>query len=292
MQRSIDICRSWLFVEGANQQALKDAASSGADVLIQELEDFTPTELLPKARSLAQETYQNWRKAGAVVAVRINPFEKGGIDDLQAVMKGKPDIVALPKVSGPDDIRALEQAVLQCERDNNITPGTTRLLPNIESAKALVQTGEIARSSKRVIACLLASEDLAADIGAERLPDCSELAYARQRFLIECVAADTLAIDCPYTWSDKEGLYSDTQWAKRRGYKAKSAVALNHAAIINNALSPTSNEISNAQLMITAYQKAIQAGDARVELSGKLIEKPAISAALRLLQRAEQLGLS
>jgi len=31
------LCRSWLFLEGANEPVLGNAASSGADVLIQEL---------------------------------------------------------------------------------------------------------------------------------------------------------------------------------------------------------------------------------------------------------------
>ena len=61
--------RTWLFVPGADAAAHAAAARSGADVLIQELEDFTPPELRPKARSLAADLYARWRKAGALVAV-------------------------------------------------------------------------------------------------------------------------------------------------------------------------------------------------------------------------------
>jgi len=39
--------RSWLFLEGANEAALAAGADSGADVLIQELEDFTPPARSP-----------------------------------------------------------------------------------------------------------------------------------------------------------------------------------------------------------------------------------------------------
>jgi hypothetical protein len=52
--RPVPLCRSWLFLEGANEAVLQRAASSGADVLIHELEDFTPPALRPKARMLAQ----------------------------------------------------------------------------------------------------------------------------------------------------------------------------------------------------------------------------------------------
>ena len=45
--RPAQLCRSWLFLEGANEAVLHRAAASGADVLIQELEDFTPPALRP-----------------------------------------------------------------------------------------------------------------------------------------------------------------------------------------------------------------------------------------------------
>jgi citrate lyase subunit beta/citryl-CoA lyase len=64
------LCRSWLFLEGANEDALRRAGTSRADVLIQELEDFTPPPARPLARSLTADLYRSWREAGAVAAVR------------------------------------------------------------------------------------------------------------------------------------------------------------------------------------------------------------------------------
>ncbi|HEX6155294.1 MAG TPA: CoA ester lyase, partial [Burkholderiales bacterium] len=57
--------RSWLFVPGADEAAHAAAARSGADVIILELEDFTPPELRPRARALAGNAFGRWRKAGA-----------------------------------------------------------------------------------------------------------------------------------------------------------------------------------------------------------------------------------
>ena len=97
--RPASLCRSWLFVEGSNERALQDASSCGADVLIQELEDFTTPAQRPAARALAPDLYSSWRAAGVVVAVRVNPLADDGMEDLAWVMRGAPDIVALPKVS-------------------------------------------------------------------------------------------------------------------------------------------------------------------------------------------------
>ncbi len=284
------LCRSWLFVPGADEAALAAAGASGADVLIQELEDFTPPARRAHARMLAADVFRTWRAAGAVAAVRVNPLDGDGIDDLAAVMRGAPDIVALPKVAEPDHVRWLDREVARFERDCGIAVGSTRLLPNIEFARGLVQTVAIARSSPRVDACLLASEDLAADLGAERGRDGIELAYARQRFLVECVAAGVVAVDAPYTWRDAEGVERDTRWARRLGYRAKSLVDPAHAAIVNRVLTPSAEEVAHATRLIAAFESARERGEARAELDGSLVEVPAWRNAQRLLARAAELA--
>jgi citrate lyase subunit beta / citryl-CoA lyase len=287
--RPAQLCRSWLFLEGANETVLRAAPASGADVLIQELEDFTPPHLRSAARVLAGELYPAWREAGVIVAVRVNPLDGDGMDDLAAVMRGRPDIVALPKVAEPADVARLGEVMARFERDYGIPEGATALLPNIEFARGLVQLGAIAATSKRVSACLLASEDLAADLGAERVPDGAELAYCRQRFLVECVAAGVVAVDCPYTWSDIEGVTRDTRWARRLGYVARSLVDPAHAAVINGLLTPDAAEVSRAERIVAAFEAARARGEARVELDGSLVEVPTYSNAKRLLARAEAL---
>lgn len=288
-RRPANLCRSWLFLEGANETVLQRAAQSGADVLIQELEDFTPPSLRPKARSLAPDLYAAWRAAGAVVAVRVNPLEQDGMDDLAAVMRGRPDIVALPKVAEPHHVIRLDAEVSRFERDYGTPEGFTALLPNIELARALVQTAAIAAVSRRTVGCLLASEDLAADLGAERGRDGAELAYCRQRFIVECRAADVVAVDCPYTFSDAEGVERETRWARRLGYVAKSLVDPAHAAIVNGVLTPGEDELRRARAIVSAFEAARAHGGGRVEVDGALVEMPAYSNAKRLVARAEAL---
>jgi citrate lyase subunit beta / citryl-CoA lyase len=289
--RPARFCRSWLFLDCANEDVLTPAAASGADVLIQELEDFTPPGLRPKARALAPELYAAWRDGGAVVAVRVNPLDADGMDDLAAVMRGRPDIVALPKVAEPAQVARLDEAVTRFEREYGIAQGATALLPNIEFARGLVQLGAIAAASSRVTACLLASEDLAADLGAERGPDSVELAYCRQRFIVECTASGIVAVDCPYTFSDSDGVARDARWARRLGYTAKSLVDPAHAAIVNDVLTPGPAELHRALEIVAAFEAARSAGRSRAELNGSLIEVPTYSNAKRLIARGEALRL-
>ena len=287
--RPTRLCRSWLFLEGANEPVLQAAALSGADVLIQELEDFTSPAQRPAARALAADLFAAWRAAGVVVAVRVNPLDRDGMEDLAAVMRGRPDIVALPKVAEPAHIVRLDEAVTRFERDYGIAEGSTALLPNIELARGLLQTHAIAKASPRTVACLMASEDLAADLGAERGPDGAELAYCRQRFIVECVAAGVVAIDCPYTFSDGEGVERDTRWAHRLGYAAKSLVDPAHAGVVNGVLTPSEQELSRAREIVEAFEAARAKGRSRAELKGSLVEVPTYSNAKRLIARAESL---
>jgi citrate lyase subunit beta / citryl-CoA lyase len=99
-----------------------------------------------------------------------------------------------------------------------------------------------------------------------------------------------MAVDCPYTWSDADGLAADTRWARRLGYKAKSAVAPEHAATINRALTPSKAEVDRARRILEAFAGARAGGQSRIELDGSLIEKPLADRAERLLRRAKELG--
>jgi citrate lyase subunit beta/citryl-CoA lyase len=284
--------RSWLFLPGADRVALLAAAvAGGADVLIQELEDFTPPARRDEARALAPEIMAAWHRAGRLVAARINPFETVGREDLPAVMRGRPHVVMMSKVVAPAQVAALDQAIGAIEAELSIPAGTTEIVPNIESAAGLVRTVAIAEASPRVTACLVASEDMVTDLGAERSREGGELAYVRARFLVECRAANVLAIDCPYTFSDLAGLETETLAARRLGYQAKSLVAPGHAALVNRLLTPAADELRRARRLVAAFEAAVAEGRDRVELDGRLVEVPTYSAAKRLLARAAALGL-
>ena len=96
--------RSWLFVAGADESAHAAAARSRADVIILELEDFTPPELRPRARALAEGALGRWRRAGAVAGVRINPLETCGREDLHGIIAARPDVILMSKVDTPAQV--------------------------------------------------------------------------------------------------------------------------------------------------------------------------------------------
>jgi citrate lyase subunit beta/citryl-CoA lyase len=266
--------RTWLFVPGADPAAHRAAARSGADVVVLELEDFTPPELRSHARELSREVFDRWREAGAVAAVRINPLETCGNQDLRGVLAGRPDIIMMSKVTSPQQVVALEKA----------TGGAVELVPNVETAAGLLSTFDIARASPRVSALLVASEDMVADLGTARSRKGEELAYVRARFLVECRAAGVEAIDCPYTFSDVKGAVADARYARRLGYRMKSLVEPSHARAINRVFTASARELARARRIVEAFEGARAAGKDRAKVDGALIEVPIYAAAKRLLE--------
>ena len=105
--------RTWLFVPGADPAAHEAAARSGADVIVLELEDFTPPALRAGARSLSAAAFARWRRAGALAAVRINPLEGEGLDDLAGIAPPDVLITADDVVNGKPDAEGYLAAARQ-----------------------------------------------------------------------------------------------------------------------------------------------------------------------------------
>jgi citrate lyase subunit beta/citryl-CoA lyase len=289
-RRPPNLRRTWLFVAGADAAAQSAALDAQPDVIIPDLEDFTPPPLRPRAREMILGLLEKAKKRGIVAAVRVNPLAAEGRNDLAVVIQARPAAVLLPKTAGQEQVVELDRAITDHERRLAIPTGSTEIVPNVETAAGLVVAHALARASKRVTACLLAAEDMAADLGAERSPDGGELAYVRSRFLVECVAAGVVAIDAPYTFSDVAGARDETLRSRRLGYQAKSVVAPEHVAAVSEVLTPSPEAVDRARRLVEAFDAARAAGRERVEHAGALVEVPTYLTAKRLISRAEALS--
>ncbi|MBI5278209.1 MAG: CoA ester lyase [Burkholderiales bacterium] len=277
------LLRTWLFGAGADDSVHESMAASGADVLIQDLEDFTPPERRPEARALAAGLYARWRAAGALPCVRINALDADGPLDVGSVMPARPAIVAYPKASHAHEMRELDRLLTDAEAANGITRGTTGILPVCETALGVVNLREIAAASPRIRYALLGAEDLAADLLAERSREAVELDYARRRFVLECRAAGIEPVDAPYTFSDAEGAAQEARYSRRLGYRAKSLVRPGHLAPIRDALLPSAEQLEHAQRVVAAFEAARERGEERALVDGLWVEVPTYLNARRLL---------
>ena len=287
--RDPDLRRTWLFGPGADARAHEAMRASGADALIADLEDFTPPARRIDARRGLRELLGGWRDAGRITAVRINALDTDGPDDLAAAMPAHVDVIAYPKAATGGQMRALDAAIAQWERDLGIAPGVTEILPVCETALGVVNVRELAGASPRVRAALLGAEDLAADLRAERGPDAQELDHARRRFVLECRAAAIEPIDAPYTYSDVEGAVREARYSLRLGYLCKALVLPEHARPLNAALTPDDTALHRARGIVAGFEAARDRGEDRALVDGLWVEVPAYRNAQRLIERAQRL---
>jgi len=284
-----DLRRTWLFGPGADAHAHEAMERSEADVLIIDLEDFTPPARRDEARGRLVNLLHRWRAAGRVTAVRINALDADGPTDLAATMPARPDVVAYPMAVSGAQMHALDTAITHWEDVLGIAPGTTEIMPVCETALGVVDARAIAGGSSRVRAALLGAEDLAADLCAERQPDAVELDHARRRFVLECRAAAIEPVDAPYTFSDIDGAVREARYARRLGYRCKAVVRPQHAAPLNAALTPGDDEVLRASAIVEAFEAARARGEDRALVGNLWVEVPTYRNAQRLIERAQRL---
>lgn len=285
-----DLRRTWLFGPGADRTAHDAMLASGADALIVDLEDFTPSQLRGKARDMLANFVKGCRECGRLAAVRVNALETDGMLDLAAAMRAQPDVIAYPMADRPAQMHALHSAITHWEGLLGFPPNSTEILPVCETALGVIEVRVIAASSARIRCALLGAEDLANDLCAERGSDGTELEYARRRFVLECRAAGVEPIDAPYTFSDIEGAVRETRFSRRLGYRSKSLVLPEHAGVLNAALTPNADELRSARTIIDSFDSARARGEDRALVEGLWIEVPTYRNARRLIERARRLS--
>ena len=161
MIRAPDLRRSLLFVAGADGAAHTQALQSRPDVLVQDLEDFTPQQSKQAAREMSADLFARARTSGIIPAVRVNLLSGLGMIDLAAVVPVKPEIILLPKAESGQQIATLAQEIQRIEVAQGLPVGKIEIIPTAETALGVINLKEIVQASPRVKSCVLGAEDLA-----------------------------------------------------------------------------------------------------------------------------------
>ena len=282
--------RSRLYLPGDEPKYMVNAGLHGADAVILDLEDSVHPSEKDAARLLVRNALRQLDFGGAERSVRINQLP-AGLEDLREVVAAGPDLVLIPKVEDPDQVRAVDQEIgaLLAAR------GSDRplwLMPILESALGVERAFDVARASQRVVALTLGLEDLTADLGIPRTVEGDETLYARTRVVNASRAAGLQAIDSVYSdVADAQGL---ERWGRRSralGFVGMGCIHPRQIPVIHSAFAPSSDEIERARRIVGAFREAQARGLAVVSLGSKMIDPPVVQRALELVQRAREIGL-
>lgn len=290
--------RSLLFVPGDSEKKLERGFSSGADVVIVDLEDSVSSDNKAHARAVAAEFIASQRsETRAAIYVRINDLATGlSDDDLKAIVPVAPDGIMLPKSNSGADVQHLSAKLRVHEAENGLPDGAIRIIPIItETAAGVLATGSYAGASARVAGLTWGAEDLSAAIGARTTRDSGGrytdvFRLARAMTVLGAAAADVAAIDTVFVnFRDAKGLRDECLDAERDGFTAKMAIHPAQVAVINEAFTPSAEAVEHANAVVAAFRAAGNPGV--VGIDGQMYDRPHLRRAERLLARARAAGI-
>ena len=271
--------RSLLFVPGDRPDRFAKAAASGADAVILDLEDSVVPDAKPAARDAVARAVGEG--LAATVLVRVSPL--GSDDhahDREALAGLSLAGVLLPKAEGPDDVARLHDAL-----------GVPVLPIATETPPGVFALGDYARVADRLLGLTWGAEDLPAAIGASASRDgegrlLPPYQLVRSLALFAAHAAGVAAIETVFpALGDEAGLARVVAEARRDGFTGMMAIHPRQVGPINAGFTPSAAELAHARAVVAAF--AADPGAGALRLDGKMIDRPHLVQAERLVARAE-----
>jgi citrate lyase subunit beta / citryl-CoA lyase len=262
------LARSWLLVNGAQEDRFAPAVRSRADIIVLDIEDA----VAPKDKVTARDNVTRWLAAGNSEWVRINGFgTPWWADDL--------DMLAGTSVGGV--MLAMAESVDHVTETAKRLPGVP-IVALVETARGLERITEIA-AAKGTFRLAFGIGDFRRDTGFGDNP--ATLAYARSRFTIAAKAAHLpSAIDGPTIGSSALKLIEASAVSIEFGMTGKICLTPDQCPSINEGLSPSQDEISWAREFFAEYER--DGGEIR---NGS--DLPRIARANKILDLARAYGI-
>lgn len=260
---------------------MRKAPTAGADVLCFDLEDAVAAARKDEARGAVHGVLSDPAfDPDCEVSVRVTADAAA---DLEAVLGDDPaavrlDAVMVPKVSDAGDVERV--ADLLTERDAAVP-----ILALVESARGVLNAPQIA-DSDATDALVFGAEDLAADLGATRTVEGTEVLYARERVVVAASAAGVDAIDTVFTdFGDSERLRTETEFAIELGYDGKMAIHPVQVDVVNDAFTPDPEQVEWAETVLAARDEADAEGRGVFSVDGEMVDAPLVAQAERIAER-------
>lgn len=263
---------TYLFVPGNRPDRCDKALASRADAVIIDLEDA----VAPADKASARASVVAWCRAARFaperVLLRINDETTPWFEEDVAVIRdtGVRGVV-LPKA----------ESVEQISHVASVLPADGFIIALAETAKGIVEIDALARAP-RLQRIAFGTLDYALDLdltGDERsllYPACRIALASRAAGIASPIAGVTPDI------GDDSKLLADLAFARACGFGAKLCIHPKQVDAVHAAMRPTEAEIAWASRVAAA----VETGAGAIQLDGKMVDRPVIARAMRILARA------
>ena len=276
--------RTRLYIPGNNPHLVENAGLYGADCVILDLEDSVPLGQKFDARILVKYSLRNVDFGRSEKWVRINSLDTPFWEkDLREVLEFV-DVVNVPKIESAEDMNRLDAVMREIEKEKGIEE--RKVVPIIETLRGLTNAREIAKHP-RVVALAWGGEDLTAELGIPK-KKALILEHVRAEIVIAAKSQGKMALDTVYSnIRDEEGLFEYARRARYMGFDGVGVLHPNQIEIVHRAFRPDEDEIEDARKIVEAAEKAMREGKGVIALNGRMIDKPVLERAKKILAFAE-----
>ena len=282
------VWRSILYVPGNVPKFIDKAHERGADCVLVDLEDSVQPAQKPEARAMLPDTMEKVARGGADVAVRINRPLRLALPDIEAAVRPGLSALFVTKTEGVQHLRLLDEVVTELERERGMKVGSVGFAAMIEHPRALTELNDIAERGPRVIAMMLGGEDFALETGSVPGDETLELPKRMVAFAAQAHGVPVIGIlGTVADYSDPTAYRKSAERARRFGFSGGTCIHPGLVASLNEAFTPTADEVAYARKLIAADEKAAAEGRGSFSVDGKMIDIPVIVRARRLIQRSE-----
>lgn len=307
---NIGLLRSLLFMPGSQERMMAKTPGVTADAVIWDLEDAVAPQDKDAARNLVRRmlgelgyssgagpagpvqtaTSPSAPGSPAPIFVRVNAVSTGQTEvDLETVVGPGLAGIMLPKCESSSEVAGVCRTIGWLEAERGLAEGSVAILALVETALGIVKAYEVASASPRVQALCLGAEDLTRDMGVSRSRDGLEIVHARGAAVLAAAAAGVQAVDTVYVdLDDAAGLERECALARRFGFGGKLAIHPKQVETMNRAFSPTEAEVDYARRVVTAFQGVAAAPKGVVVVDGKMVDRPVVERALKILAAFER----
>jgi citrate lyase subunit beta / citryl-CoA lyase len=274
--------RSVLYMPGANERALEKAKEIPADALILDLEDAVAPAAKVEARDRVCAAVGSY--PGKQVTIRVNSIgTEWHADDVAAVAAAGPDAILVPKVSTPEEVHGIQQALEAAGASAGM-----KIWAMLETPLAVVQAYEICSASDRLEVLVMGTNDLVKELYAVALPSRGPLFTALKQCVLAARAAGKQIVDGVYNdVKNVEGFEAEAQQGKEFGFDGKTLIHPGQVEPCNRVFSPSKEEIEYSRRVIEAFEQAQAAGAGVVTVDGRMIENLHVETARRILSLAD-----
>ena len=287
---------------------LDKAKGLPADQVFMDIEDAVAPLAKPDARKNIVAALNEGGYDGKVRSVRVNDWTTEwtypAVIEVVSGAGANLDCIMLPKVQGPEQIRALDMLLTQIEKSEGLDVGRIGIEAQIENAMGLTMVDEIAAASPRVETIIFGPADFMASINMKSLvvgeqPPGYDVGdayhYILMRILMAARAYDKQAIDGPYLQiKDLDGYTRVAERSAALGFDGKWVLHPDQIAAANEIFSPRQDDYDHAELILDAYEwYTSAAGGARgaAMLGDEMIDEASRKMALVIAGKGRAAGM-